>query len=200
MGREATCPAQVGPERAEVKALLESTELILRGAIKRRYRVAELRDVRVAGGALHFQVGGETVALRLGVEQSQSWATKIKTPPPSLAAKLGVGPTQRAFVCGVVDDAALVQALQTATTTDAKSAHVLLAVLRNEADLSNAIKTHARMGCPAMWVVYRKGEGKGKAAALGDTQVRQTLRAQGYMDNKTAAVSDTLTATRYARA
>jgi hypothetical protein len=195
MGREAICQVQVGRERAEVKALLESAELILRGAIKRRYRVAALQGVRVADGVLHFQADGEAVAVFLGDKQSQSWATKINTPPPSLAAKLGVGPAQRAFVLGTLDDDQLSQALQGATTTDTKSAHALLAVVRSEADLQNAIKTHSRMPCPAMWVVYGKGK-----AAVGDSVVRQTLRAAGYMDNKTSAVSDTLTATRYARA
>jgi hypothetical protein len=39
-----------------------------------------------------------------------------------------------------------------------------------------------------------------RAGALpGDAQVREALRAAGYRDHKTSAVSDTLTATRYAR-
>jgi hypothetical protein len=195
MGRETVCQAHVGPERAEVKALLESMELILRGAIKRRYPVATLQKLRVANGALHFQANGEVVALFLGEEQSLRWANQVNTPPPTLAAKLGLGPSQRAFVLGVLDDDALKQALQGVVTTDAKAAHVLLAVVRSEADLQSAITAHSLMPCPAMWVVH----GKGKAAAVGDSLVRQTLRAQGYMDNKTSAVSDTLTATRYAR-
>ena len=58
-----------------------------------------------------------------------------------------------------------------------------------------AITLHAGMPCRAMWVVHVEG----KAAVLGDTAIRSCLRERGYMDNKTSAVSDRFTATRYAK-
>jgi hypothetical protein len=195
MGREALCVCHVGTETASVKAVLESSALILRGTIKRSYALANLRDIRVAGGQLHFTAGAEAVALELGEAESRRWALKVSTPPPTLASKLGVGPEALAMVTGRLDDAALVAALQGAQARRAADATVLVAVVHSQADLAAAIATHGKMACRAVWIVHPKGRG----ADPSDTVVRQTLRAHGYMDNKTTAVSDTLTATRYAR-
>ena len=53
MGREASCTARVGAESAEVTALLESTTVVLRGAIKRKWAIAALRNLRVDGCLLY---------------------------------------------------------------------------------------------------------------------------------------------------
>ena len=49
------------------------------------------------------------------------------------------------------------------------------------------------MICKTVWVVYPKGPD----ASPSDTEVRTAMRGWGYVDNKTSAVSDALTATRY---
>lgn len=195
MGREAQCEARVGRDSAAVKALLESSELILRGAIKRRWGITSLQGVAVVAGELHFQAGGEPVALALGDAESRRWATKIATPPPTLAAKLGIGPGQPVVVWGRADDAALAAALDGATTTDPGAAPAMLAVVRSGADLDAAAEQHRGLPCPVLWIVHPKGP----AAPIGDGAIRQALRARGYVDTKTSAVSDTLTATRYTR-
>ena len=195
MGREATCTVRVGTHNAEVKALLESTELILRGAIKRRYAITALQGVQAVDGELRFLADGERVVLQLGAADAASWAKKIATPSPSLAAKLGVSPDKPAFVFGREDDAALAAALKGASTRDLQTASQLIAVMHTPDELDAAIAQHQRMPCAAMWAVYPKGRG----VLLSDAHIRQALRALGYVDNKTSAVSDTLTATRYVR-
>jgi hypothetical protein len=195
MGREATCAARVGAESAEVKALLESSELILRGGFKRRYAIAGMRELQVLGDELQFQASGEQVALALGAAQATSWARKIATPAPTLAAKLGIAGDRPAYVFGNADDPALAAALTGASTSDAQRAHLLIAVLRSEADLEAAVELHAGMPCAMLWAVVPKGRG----AVPSDASVRRTLRERGYVDSKTAAVSATLTATRYGR-
>jgi hypothetical protein len=195
MGREAICSCRVGAQQAEVKALLESTELILRGAIKRRYALGSLKAISVLGGELHFTAGDEPVALLLGDSESQRWAAKIATPPKSLADKLGLNAAQPAYVWGDASDPALAEALRGAQTRSRSAAKVLVAVLRSEAELAEMIVLHQQMACAAVWVVHPKGP----AASLGDTTIRQSLREQGYVDNKTSAVSPELTATRYVK-
>jgi len=195
MGREALCVAHVGDETASVKALLESTTVVLRGAIKRNFAIAELRELRVAGGQLHFVAGGETVALELGEAESQRWARKLNTPPPSLAAKLGVGPEARAWPMGRLDDPALAQALEGVTSRHAAHAAMLVAVVDSEAALAAAIEAHRDMPCRTAWIVHPKGPG----ADPSDARVRETMRSHGYVDNKTSAVSAALTATRYVK-
>ena len=195
MGREATCTVRVGTQTAEVKALLESTELILRGAIKRRYAITALQGVQAVDGELRFLADGERVVLQLGAADAASWAKKIATPSPSLAAKLGVSPDKPAFVFGTLDDAVLRAALKGHTTGDVQAASLLVALMHTQAELDAAIAQHQRMPCAAMWAVYPKGRG----VALTDASIRTALRALGYVDNKSSAVSDTLTATRYVR-
>ena len=89
MGREARCAATWGAHRGNVTALLESTELIVRGAFRARAPIASLRGVRAEGGTLYFRAGDDDVALAMGAAAPR-WAAAIATPPPSLAAKLGI--------------------------------------------------------------------------------------------------------------
>ena len=99
------------------------------------------------------------------------------------------------YVLARADDAALAEAPAGASTTSASDAAVLITITLDDSDLTRAIALHAGMPCRAMWVVHVKG----KAATLGGTAIRQRLRSSGYMDNKTTAVSDRFTATRYAK-
>ncbi|MFT3818816.1 MAG: hypothetical protein QM750_14460 [Rubrivivax sp.] len=197
MGREAVVVATVDRQAERLRALLESTELILRGtALKRRWPLAVLQDLRVQGDGLHFSAGGEAVALALGAEQARKWLDKIRAGPPSLAAKLGVSAAQPAAVFGpVMDDAELRAALQGAVAADPQAAALLLALVHDADELAAALALHARMPAPVMWIVNVKGRG----SPLGENAIRATLRAAGYVDNKTAAVSARLAATRYRR-
>ena len=52
MGQEARCLARIGERVVEVKALLESDELILRGEYRARLPFAGLDGVEAAGGRL----------------------------------------------------------------------------------------------------------------------------------------------------
>ena len=74
MGREALCTARVGAETAEVTALLESTTVVLRGAIKRKWPIAALQNLRIEGEELRFEAGDEAVALVLGA----AWAAPAR--------------------------------------------------------------------------------------------------------------------------
>lgn len=197
MGREATCSARWGARAGEVKALLESTEIVVRGAFRAAAPLAELRDVRADGDTLRFSVRGEEVALMLGAAAPR-WAAKIVAPPPSLAAKLGIGVTTRLFVTGRIDDPELAAALGTARRTRAAgSADVIVARVDDPDALARIVTTHRahlERGVP-LWVVYTKGKG----APLGEGAVRAMLRERGLMDLKVAAVSPALTALKFAR-
>jgi hypothetical protein len=201
MGREASCTARVGQETAEVTALLESTTVVLRGAIKRRWEIAALQNLRVEGAELRFEVGQDTeeaVALALGEKEAGKWLTKLQTPPPTLAAKLGVSAENPALLIGPTVgtlDPALAEALAGAITTNMREARMLVAVLSKASELPRMAEFHADMICKTVWVVYPKGPD----ADPSDAQVRTAMRGWGYVDNKTSAVSDRLTATRYVR-
>ena len=197
MGREAQVLCTIGHLAEPVKALLESKELILRGpTLRRRFQRADLQRLQLQADTLQFEHAGEVVSLALGDAQAQKWLDALQTAPPSLAAKLGVSAATPAALFGpVADDAELATALQGACTDDARAAAMLVALVLSADDLERAVARHADVAGAALWVVHTKG----KTAALGDTAIRQTLRARGYADTKTTAVSDRLTATRYRR-
>jgi hypothetical protein len=195
MGREARCHARWSGGEGEVKALLETHEVILRGDLRRTLPLSEIAP-RVEGDDLVLRAGGEEIALELGAQTAASWAHKIQAPPVSLADKLGVGPQCRALVCGEIEDPALEEALRTALAPSAGEAHLTLAVVQGEADLAAALKCHHQLPDDApIWMVYQKG----KASPYGEAVVRTAMRAAGYIDTKTASVSEVLTGTRFSR-
>jgi hypothetical protein len=191
MGREASVRAEIGTEAGEVKALLESQELILRGAIKRRFAKADLTNVLAGDGVLRFSCHGEQIKLHLGDSLAKSWAKAIKTPPPGLRTKLGLDKGAKAVLTKPCDDPMLAEALIGAVTKDPAQAAMVIARLDHPDDLPPALKH----GLP-IWAIYPKG----KANAFGDGAIRTALRAAGYKDTKSCAVSDRLIATRYNKA
>jgi hypothetical protein len=198
MGREASCTARVGAETADVTALLESTTVVLRGDIKRRWEIAALQALRIEGEELRFEVDDEAVALALGEKEAGRWLKKLQTPPPTLAAKLGVSAENPALLIGPTVgtlDPALAEALANGLTTNPREARMLVAVLSKPSELERMADFHASMICKTVWVVHPKGPG----ASPSDAEVRTELRSRGYVDNKTSAVSDKLTATRYVK-
>ncbi|MCY4746191.1 hypothetical protein NYO99_14485 [Pelomonas sp. UHG3] len=202
MGREASCTARVGTpqatESADVAALLESTHVVLRGALKRKWAIAALQNLRVEGEALLFDVDGEAVALALGEKEAGKWLAKLQAPPPTLAAKLGVSADNPALLIGPTVgtlDPALAEALSHGLTGNVKVARMLVAVISKPGELERMADFHATMLCKTVWVVHQKG----RDAYPSDGEIRMELRSRGYVDNKTTAVSDTLTATRYVR-
>jgi len=190
MGREAITRAEWQGEVAEVKALLEAHELILRGEIKLRLPFGGLRDVRVEGDELVMLAGGHALRLGLGPDEAAKWVKKITTPPPSLAKKLGLAEGVWASVSGdwQADDD-LAQALINRIGTPAT---IQVAVLWTTAEFEPAVAEALRHGLPT-WFVHEKGN----AAQVTDAMIRQRMRAEGWIDTKTSAVSARLTTTCY---
>ena len=200
MGREATCHCQWSGVFGQCRVLLESNELILRGAISRRTLISSLTHVFVQGGELHLQVGEEAVVLTLGADLAKRWAEKIATPPPTLATKLGISPTTRLLLVGEFATDELERAIAQAATTDGKNPNLILAGVRVAADLDYALDVYAHHPSnPPIWIIYRKGTSKlkGPGKLIGETEIRTLLRQEGFIDTKVASVSASLTALRF---
>jgi hypothetical protein len=196
MGREARCAASWGARSGEVTALLESTELIVRGAFRARAPIASLREVRVVADTLHLRAGEDDVALVLGAAAPR-WAAAIAKPPPSLAQKLGIGAGSRVLALGTIDDAALAEALAAGTPAGDGDPDLIVARTDDADTLVRIERDHRALleRRVPLWVVYTKGKG----APLGETAVRAMLRERGLMDLKVAAVSARLTALQFGR-
>jgi hypothetical protein len=198
MGRETTCNVQWGRESGNCKVLLETNDLIVRGIgrnpVRRTVPIASLTQVEARGGQLCFRVNGEEVNLALGADQAQSWARKIATPPPTLAKKLGVTPATHLSLVGEFDTEELRTVVAQAASTGSKTPDQILAIVKTRADLNHALDLYTTdANNPPVWIIYPKGPNK----PIGETEIRSTLRHEGFIDTKVASVSATLTGLRF---
>jgi hypothetical protein len=194
MGREATCECRWANESASCKVLLETTELIVRGPIRHRVAITSLTQVKVQGEELIFRAGDDEVVLSLGEKLAQSWARKIASPPPTLAAKLGISNESHLLLIGEFESEELKAAVATAGSSDGKEANLILARVRTAADLNFALDRYAaQLSQPPIWVIYPKGAG----TPLPEAEIRSALRHEGFIDTKVASVSASLTALRF---
>lgn len=191
MGREATCLCQSGETSAQVKALLESQELILRGEIRQCIPIAQITHLRVEDDRLAFTYKDSPISLTLGPEQARKWETALRKPPPTLATKLGITPSTRIQIIGQIDDPTLELAIQSAATSSSQPADLILARLDTPDDLMHLLRRLS--GKTPFWVIYPKGSGH----PLNETLIRSTLRDLGLIDVKVASVSPRLTALRF---
>lgn len=192
MGREAEGHAVWRGTSGAVKALLESDGIILRGEVRGRLPRDGLMDWRVEGEDLLLSSGGEALVLTLGAKEAAAWVRALEKPLPSLAAKLGVSATARAWVIGGPPPEEIAVAVAGAVVPGPEGAALIVAVLTGPGDLEAALAAGQASGL-RVWCVH----GKGKAAAVGDASVRAAFRAAGWMDIKTSAVSEVFAATLY---
>lgn len=192
MGREAEGHAVWRGQSGAVKAYLGSDGIILRGEVRGKLPRAGLMGWRVEGEDLCLRSDGEPLVLTLGAKEAGAWVKALEKPVPSLAAKLGVSETARAWVIGGPAPEALAVALAGCTVAGPEDAAVVVAVLTGPADLAAAL-TAGRASGLRVWCVH----GKGKGATVSDAAVRASFRAAGWMDIKASAVSGDFTATLY---
>ena len=201
MGREATCHCKWGDEQGDCKVLLEPTELIFRQGIRRRIALSALTGLAAVGENLVFHAGRDRVQLRLGPVVAQRWLKAIKTPPPSLAAKLGISSATRLLVIGHiqgdVQSEELEAAIAEAGSVAGKEVDLVLICVNSESEMQPALTQWFEVGtCGApLWIVYPKGPD----SSLKESAVRDLLRSLGFIDTKVASVSPKLTALRFAR-
>jgi hypothetical protein len=196
MGREATCHCQWNAESGDCKVLLETSELIVRGPIRRRVPIASLTQISVRGNQLLFHSGEDHVTLNLGASLAPSWAKKLITPPPSLAEKLGITPASHLVLLGEFETQELKTAVSHAATINEKQADLILVRVNTAADLNYALDRYsAHPGNPPIWIIYPKGPNH----PINETEIRGTLRHESFIDTKVASVSTTLTALKFIR-
>jgi hypothetical protein len=192
MGREAEGHAVWRGQSGAVRACLESDGITLRGEVRGKLRRDGLMDWRVEGDDLCLRSEGEILLLTLGAREAAAWVKALEKPLPSLAAKLGVSASARAWVIGGPAPEEIAVAVAGAGSPGPEGAAMIVAVLTGPGDLAAALEAGRATGL-RVWCVH----GKGKAAAVGDATVRQAFREAGWMDIKTSAVSDTFCATLY---
>jgi hypothetical protein len=193
MGAEALCRVRYGDQVSDGKALLETTELLFRGAFRLKIPLREITALTSEAGELQVCFAGGLAAFELG-PAADKWAAQIRN-PRGLMDKLGVKAGQRVAVINLLD-AAFLADLHARTSAVSKG-HVepgsdlvfyaadSIEALQRLSDLRESLD---RKG--AVWVVSLKG----KAAQIKDTDVMAAAREAGLVDTKVVSFSDTHTA------
>ena len=134
MGQEVTCRVECPAGNGEAKALLESTEVLVRGAFRWKVRFAELQSVEVNGGRLVLSAESGTTALSLGEIVAEKWAEKIRN-PPSLMKKLGVRAGSQYDIVGSAPRS-FMNELDDAGAQESRAPELLFAFPESAADLA----------------------------------------------------------------
>lgn len=191
MGNEVLTRVEIGGEHAEARALLETEEVIVRGALKAKIPFKEMKDVRAEKGVLSLRWKDRDVRIHVGRDAAK-WAEKIRN-PKSVLDKLGVKQGQKVSLIGEVDGAF-------AERLEARVAEVSMKV-RPERDLiffaANRREDLARLEelrralhpAGAIWVLRPKG-----VPAISESDVMAAGKAAGLVDVKVVRFSETHTA------
>ena len=194
MGNEATCRVDLGDQSAEAKALLETEELILRGALKAKIPFTEATDVTGDGGVLRLRWKNRDVRIHLGSDAAK-WAEKIRN-PKSVLDKLGVKPGQKISVIGKIDEDFLEQLKARGVGLSKKLSRdsdvIFLAINRREelGKLNDVRGSLAPAG--ALWVIRPKG-----VPEVTEAEVMSAGKAAGLVDVKVVKFSPTHTAEKF---
>lgn len=196
LGSEANCTVTRDGKSSTGRALLESSEIIFRGANARfKIPLSSIREAQAQNGELRLRTKDAVFTFHLGAV-AEKWREKIAN-PKSLIAKLGVKPGERL---------ALVGRFPEEFTTDLKKHGAKLARPRHSAaprwiflaadsreDLAE-VKRIARSveGATALWVVYPKGQ-----KHITEADVRSSGLDSGLTDIKVASFSATHTALKF---
>jgi hypothetical protein len=186
MGQEIKCRVDFAGKSAVGKALLETSELIFRGAFRLKIPFQAITALEASNGRLTIQCAeGETV-FHLG-KAAEKWAEKIRNPPSRLD-KLGVRAGSKVHLIGRHDDDFRRELTERGAVKSAQKPDLVFLSVKDKDQL---VELAYLTGTP-VWIVYPKGV---KAITEGD--VIAAGRAAGFTDVKVCSFSPTHTALKF---
>jgi hypothetical protein len=196
MGQSIECAARVDGKADRGAALLETDEVIFRGAGSRaKVAFSAMRSARVKDGWLVVAHRGGTLELELGA-RAEAWLGKIRK-PKGIVEKLGVKAGARVAIVAW-EDADLTAGLEAGGATVRAGAPrgevdvIILGVRKTEdlAKVAGATRKLAKDG--ALWIVRPKGK-----EGVPEASVMRAGHDAGLVDVKVARYSETHTAEKF---
>ena len=192
MGREIRCMAEVGDWVGQGRLLLETDELIFRGAQRTVVPRASIRGARAQDGWLIVDHQHGTARFDLG-DLAESWARAI-TNPRTRIDKLDVKPTSRAAVIGVTDEEFLAELRERAAAVEVSDAvenvDLIFYAIDDVLDLERLPALRERIvPAGALWLIHPRGDPE-----LKHEPIVAAAKRAGLIDTKTARFSETHTA------
>src|SRR6266849_7089879 len=198
MGQELVCTLRYGKQRSEGKALLETSELIFRGAedgFRLKIVFSNIKSAKAVDGELRLQTAEGLAVFELG-PAAEKWCEKILHPKTRLE-KLGVKAGATVTLIGDFDAEFLAE-LRTCTknvvrgNVAADSEWVFLAAASSK-ELAQVPKiAKSLQGAAALWVIYPKGQ-----KTITENDVLAVGRKAGLKDVKVVGFSPTDTALKF---
>jgi len=197
MGKEVTGAVRAGKQRQEGRILLETSELIFRGADYRlRLAFAEMREVQAANGELRVQTKDGALTFEVGTA-AEKWREKILHPKTRLQ-KLGLKPGIPVRLVGGDFDADFMNELKAgnaavSNASNSTSPQDTFLAIDGKSSLA-AVAKHAKKmkGAEALWVVYPKGKKE-----VTENDVLSAGRKSGLKDVKVVGFSAIHTALKF---
>jgi hypothetical protein len=198
MGNEANCSVRVGKRRVQGKALLETSEVIFRGAedgFRLKIAFSNIKSAKAVDGELRLQTADGLAAFELGAA-AEKWCEKILHPKTRLE-KLGLKAGGSVSLAGTFDEGFLRELREvTKNIHDGKvdaSSEIIFASADSAKDLGAIGKVAKGMkGATALWVIYPKGQ-----KAITENGVLAAGRKAGLKDVKVVGFSPTHTALKF---
>jgi hypothetical protein len=186
MGQELQCRVDFGQQSSTGKALLESAEIVFRGAFRLKIPWPSITGLEVSSGKLMIQYPGGPAVFHLG-KAAEKWAERIRNPPSRLD-KLGVKSGTKVHLIGRHDDDFRRElSARGAVFSKSKPDLLFLAVKTKDELVELAYLTAA-----PVWIIYPKG-----IKTVTENDVIAAGRAAGFVDVKVCAFSATHTALKF---
>lgn len=196
MGNEAKCVARIDGKQHEGKALLETSELIFRGA-ECRVKIAfvEMKNVTAADGELRIKTKDGGFAFAVG-GAAEKWREKILH-PKARVEKLGVKTGTRISVLGDVEAKFATELRESKADIAAGNidgdSELLFWFVDSKSGLGAAGKIAKKLeGAAGLWIVYPKGKKE-----ITENDVLSAGRKAGLKDVKVVGFSPTHTALKF---
>ena len=194
MGNQATATVRFDGIVREATVLLETEEVIVRGALKLRIAFRDISEVKASGDSLVLKWSGHELSVPLGRDAAR-WAEKIRN-PKSRIEKLGVKREQRVSVVGHVDNE-FVEELEKAGADLSrrlrKGVDIVFAGVDSRGELSGFEKWRDSLQpAGAVWVIRPKSDPR-----VTEAEVMRAGKAAGLVDVKVVRFSATHTAEKF---
>ncbi|HYL74741.1 MAG TPA: hypothetical protein VEU96_11090 [Bryobacteraceae bacterium] len=186
MGQEIKCRVDFGKQSCDGKALLESTEIIFRGAFRLKVPFQSISSMEAVDGKLKVQYPDGLAVFHLG-KAAEKWADKIRNPPSRLD-KLGVKSGTKVQLIGRHDDDFKRELAERGAVIAKSKPDLAMLSVRSKDELVEL----AYLREQPVWVVYPKG-----LQTITEVDVIKAGRAAGFADIKVCSFSATHTALKF---
>jgi hypothetical protein len=200
MGSEMKCRARFGKQESEGQALLETNEIIFRGAFRAKIPFATIQSVNVVGHDLQLQTVEGVAIFALGAATAAKWRQKIlhpKTRIEKLGIKegtrvslIGFGNQEEGFVKELQNTKAVLRPSKKALPKDCDC--IFLSIDTKQQLAQVAKMARGMLGAMALWIIYPKGQQQ-----ITEGDVLSAGRKAGLTDIKVMGFSATHTALKF---